>query len=324
MSKKKIAGIALVVFIVAVSLINASWLAPTPQGQLKLVAHRGVAQQYNQEGLGRDDCTATRIYPVKHNYLENTIRSMQRAFSLGAEAIELDMHPTTDGHAVVFHDWTVDCRTEGKGETRAHTLADLKKLDIGYGYTPDGGKTFPFRGKGIGAMPTVEEVLQRFPNEQFVWNFKSKDPRDADVLAAAFARAGAKIDPARHSFYGHERVLARMRQIAPTAWIWSKDTVKDCAFDYLFWGWTGFTPRSCRNGTIMVPLNYQWAVWGWPNRFQDRMAKANARVILLGDITNPKAPAGIERPEQLGDVPRDFKGYLWVEDIWEIGRALQR
>jgi hypothetical protein len=33
---------------------------------------------------------------------------------------------------------------------------------------------------------------------------------------------------------------------------------------------------------------------------------------------------GIEQPEQLGDVPRDFRGYLWVEDIWNVGPALQR
>jgi hypothetical protein len=31
----------------------------------------------------------------------------------------------------------------------------------------DGGKTFPFRGKGIGVMPSLDEVLQAFPDRSF-------------------------------------------------------------------------------------------------------------------------------------------------------------
>jgi glycerophosphoryl diester phosphodiesterase len=32
---------------------------------------------------------------------------------------------------------------------REHTLSQLKELDIGYGYTADCGKSFPFRGKSV-------------------------------------------------------------------------------------------------------------------------------------------------------------------------------
>ena len=28
-------------------------------------------------------------------------------------------------------------------------MQQLKQLDVGYGYTADGGKTFPFRSKGV-------------------------------------------------------------------------------------------------------------------------------------------------------------------------------
>ena len=55
--------------------------------------------------------------------------------------------------------------------------------------------------------------------------------------------------------------------------------------------------------------------------FLDRMARANTRVILMGDYEDG-VPAGIERPEQLGRVPRSYRGYLWVEDIYTIGPAL--
>jgi glycerophosphoryl diester phosphodiesterase len=77
-----------------------------------------------------------------------------------------------------FTIWTVDCRTNGTGVTRRQTLVYLKSLDIGHGYTADGGKTFPFRGKGIGLMPTLREVLAAFPDRRFLINIKSDDPEE--------------------------------------------------------------------------------------------------------------------------------------------------
>ncbi|MEZ4555866.1 MAG: glycerophosphodiester phosphodiesterase family protein [Caldilineaceae bacterium] len=58
--------------------------------------------------------------------------------SLGADVVEFDVHRTSDDQFAVFHDWTLDCRTDGTGVTRDQTLADLQTLDIGYGYTGDG------------------------------------------------------------------------------------------------------------------------------------------------------------------------------------------
>ena len=236
--------------------------------------------------------------------------------------VELGVQPTKDGHMVVFHDWTLDCRTDGHGPVRERTLAELKRLDVGHGYSADGGKTFPLRGRPNGRMPTVEEVLKAVPNMPLLFNFKGRDPGEADLLAAAFSRAGTPIDE-RYGFYGDERIMERMRALAPGSWAWSKQGVKACGMDYLKWGWLGSVPASCRDGTIVVPLNYRWAAWGWPNRFLDRMAKAGTRVIVMGDMEDGSAPAGLSDPEQLGRVPRDYRGYLWVEDIYTVGRALR-
>ena len=127
----------------AIYAFNASWrVAPPSDLKIGLIAHRGIHQTYNREGLDNETCTAARIDPPVHDYLENTLRSMQAAFAAGADIVELDVHPTTDGHFAVIHDWTLDCRTEGTGETRSHDLAYLKTLDIGHGYTADGGKTW--------------------------------------------------------------------------------------------------------------------------------------------------------------------------------------
>lgn len=315
------AGAGICVFAVTVSLINASWIAPRSQKPLILVAHRGLAQQFDRAGVDDETCTATRIRASDHDFIENTLRSMSNARHFGADAIELDVHPTKDGQMVVFHDWTLDCRTDGKGPVREKNLAELKKLDVGYGYTNDGGKSFPLRGRGVGGMPTVEEALRETPRMRLFFNFKSKDPKDADALVAAFRRAGVEID-GKFAFYGHPRVTGRMRQLVPGAWTFGKAEMKECLTDYVKWGWTSHIPKSCHGTTVTVPLNYQWAIWGWPKRFIARMESVGTKVILMGPYEDDRI-AGLERPDQLGKVPRDFRGYLWIEDFYNVGRALE-
>ena len=157
--------------------------------------------------LRRDTCTATRIHPPEHAFLENTLPSMRAAFDAGADIVEFDIHPTTDGHFAVFHDWTVDCRTEGHGITREHTLAQLKALDVGYGYTADGGKTYPFRGRGVGMMPSLDEVLDAFLDRRFLINIKSNDPDEGVALAKRLRRLPAERR-ARLMVYGGDAPIA--------------------------------------------------------------------------------------------------------------------
>ena len=308
----------LLVAALGVYLWNASWLAPAAQGHAQLLAHRGIHQTYNRAGLGRDDCTATRINPPTNPYLENTIPSMRASFAAGADVLEIDIHPTTDGDFAVFHDWTIDCRTNGTGVTREQTMAGLRSLDIGYGYTADGGRSFPFRGKGIGLMPSLSEVLTAFPDRQFLINFKSRDPAEADRLFAYLRRHNLPTD-ARLMTYGHANPVNRIRQLAPQSRGFSKDQVKACSMNYLLGGWTGRVPTACRNGFIMVPVRWRYLAWGWPNRFQQRMADSNTTVVMVGNPKSANGAPGIETTDDLNRIPDDFHGLIWTDSIETIG-----
>jgi len=315
------AALFLAVAILLLTFVNASWLAPRPVGGVKLVAHRGVYQLYDHKG-GRDRCTADLIEQPVHDIQENTTRSMQTAARLGADMVEIDIAPTADGRIAVFHDWIVDCRTEGQGDTRSKTLAELQALDIGHGYSADGGKSFPFRGKRKDRLPSLEEALAALPNTPILFNFKSKDPYEADLLAAALDAARRPGAERRDAYYGAAGPVERIRKLQPKAWAWSTEGAKACTTDYLAYGWTSIVPESCRNGVIMVPLNYQWAFWGWPNRLIQRMDSVGARVVVIGP-RGSDAGTGLTLPEQLGKIPASFNGYIWVEDIWTVGPALR-
>lgn len=318
------AGLVLALAFVALTFANASWLAESPRGYIKLIAHRGAYQLFDHRGVERDTCTASRIERPVHDFLENTLPGMQQAVRAGAQMIELDLAMTRDGKLAVFHDWGLECRTNGKGKVRDATMAELKALDAGYGYTPDGGKTFPFRGRGVGLIPELAEVLRAFPDKPLLFNFKSKDHEEAELLARWLKAAGRDPVKMGDGFYGAAETgpISRIRRIFPGAWVFSKESVLACTKAYAWQGWLTLTPEACRSGTVVIPLNRQWAFAGWPDRMAERMKAVGARIIVAGP-QDGAGGMGLDLPEQIGEIPASFTGYVWVEDIWSVGPALR-
>jgi len=89
---------------------------------------------------------------------ENTLLAFRHALTVGAVALEGDLHASQDGVVVVSHDATVNRTTDGDGYIRDLTLEELNGLDAGCRFTPDGGITYPYRGRGA-RIPTLEEVF---------------------------------------------------------------------------------------------------------------------------------------------------------------------
>ena len=90
---------------------------------------------------------------------ENTLESIRHGVEAGADAIEFDIHGTADGHLVLFHDDTLERTTDGAGVVEEMTLEELRRLDAGHGFTPDFGRTHPFRGRGV-RIPTLDEAVE--------------------------------------------------------------------------------------------------------------------------------------------------------------------
>jgi glycerophosphoryl diester phosphodiesterase len=93
---------------------------------------------------------------------ENTFAAFDHAVGLGVDAIEFDIRITRDGTVVVIHDPTVDRTSGSSGHVAQQSARDLAEVDAGARFSPDGGRTFPFKGKGIG-VPTLEGLIERYP-----------------------------------------------------------------------------------------------------------------------------------------------------------------
>jgi glycerophosphoryl diester phosphodiesterase len=316
----RIALIAAAAVSVLLSLTNASWIAARPPGRLIVVARHGVTQQF-APGTG---CDAKRMRADPDNvYVENTLPSLYKAARLGADAIEIDVQASADGQAMVFRDTDLGCRTDGAGPLGAKTLAELKRLDVAYGYSADGGRSFPLRGRGVGGMPTVEEVLHEVPKSELIFRFVRDDPAAADAVVAALKRGGAATTPERFGFEGGPAATTRVRQLLPGAWTFPERPSGPCLADYARVGWTSFVPASCRGATIAMTLGDRWTLWGWPYRFLDRMAAADAKVMMFGEEKDG-ALVGITDVAQYDKVPAGFRGHLFVEDFYTVGAALRR
>ncbi len=119
---------------------------------------------------------------------ENTFVSFEKALADGADFIEIDLRETKDGEILIFHDSTLERTTNGQGEVQQRNLNELKKFDAGYWFTPDGGKTYPFRGQRI-TIPTLEEFFITFPSVKATIEIKEASPVFIERLIASIKRS---------------------------------------------------------------------------------------------------------------------------------------
>lgn len=103
---------------------------------------------------------------------ENTRAAFDRAIALGADAIETDVQLSADGELVLFHDAMVDRTSDGHGPVADHTLAELRRLDLG------GWFSAAFAGERV---LTVSELLDEYA-ERIPIALEIKDPRATGPL----------------------------------------------------------------------------------------------------------------------------------------------
>jgi glycerophosphoryl diester phosphodiesterase len=140
---------------------------------------------------------------------ENTLLSFERALEAGAAILESDVHLTRDGVPVLLHDDVVDRTTEGRGRVDELSLAALAELDAGFRFSPDAGRSHPFRGRGL-RVPTLAQALAALPGARFNLELKHGGvelvARCLEVIAAA-ERAELTLLTA-----GDDALMARLRE----------------------------------------------------------------------------------------------------------------
>lgn len=110
-------------------------------------AHRGGAFHPENEGL------------------ENTLAAFRHAVALGFTYLETDVHVTSDGVLLAFHDAVLDRVTDRTGRVSENTAAEVRGALIG----------------GRERVPTLLELFEEFPDARF--NIDVKSEGAVEVLA---------------------------------------------------------------------------------------------------------------------------------------------
>jgi glycerophosphoryl diester phosphodiesterase len=90
---------------------------------------------------------------------ENTLAAFELALVQNADAIELDVKLSADGHPVVIHDPSVDRTTGSRGRVKDLSLSQLQALDAGSFFSEN------YRGEKI---PALEEVFEAVGKRTFI------------------------------------------------------------------------------------------------------------------------------------------------------------
>ncbi|WP_066502333.1 glycerophosphodiester phosphodiesterase family protein [Abyssisolibacter fermentans] len=304
--------VAIIVSCILLLWLNNTSLFTNKTDTYKLLAHRGLAQTFDVSQVEWDTNTAQIIYEPEHEYLENTIESMEVAFEYGADVVELDVQRTKDGKLAVFHDYDLSMRTNGEGSVNDYTMDWLRKLDIGYGYTADNGKIYPFRGKGIGLMPELSEILETFKDKELLIHMKNGDLETGKILWTYLKNMSDKR-LAQITVYGNDDGLMYLREQNSSIRILSMNLLKKALIKYELLGWSGYIPKELHNMEIHIPLSYAKYLWGWPNKFVERMESVNTRVVIVEG--NGKWSEGFDTVESLEKIPKGYSGYVWTNRI---------
>jgi len=101
---------------------------------------------------------------------ENTLAAFTRAAAEGFGYLELDVHASADGVAVVHHDAMLDRTTDGTGRLSGHTATELAKVRV----------------RGREPIPLLADVLEALPDTRITIELKS-----AAVVAPTLAAVDA-------------------------------------------------------------------------------------------------------------------------------------
>ncbi|MEK3881700.1 glycerophosphodiester phosphodiesterase family protein [Paenibacillus sp. PL2-23] len=153
----------------------------------------------------RNPCVAHRGWSGRAP--ENTMSAFRMAWEAGIPWIELDVQLSRDAVPVVIHDYQLRRTTNGRGDVRHWSAAELASLDAGSWFSP------AFKGESI---PTLDEVLREGSGRtQFNIELKTDGVRYPYIEEKALQKVmehGLQEDVVFTSF--HMGTLHRLRKMS--------------------------------------------------------------------------------------------------------------
>jgi glycerophosphoryl diester phosphodiesterase len=141
---------------------------------------------------------------------ENTRLAFEKAIEARVDMIELDCQLTKDGHVVVFHDERLERTARVNGAVKYHTLAELKKVDVGE------WRKKAYKGERILALEEVLDLIGERANLCLDIKQFADSPQGIELKILFILSHYDCLDRAILASLDY-RCLGRFRELAPEA-----------------------------------------------------------------------------------------------------------
>jgi len=135
------------------------------------------------------------LHPDNLGY-ENSMHAFEHAVKLGYRYLETDLHATSDGVVIAFHDSRLDRVTDRTGVVAELPWSEVSKAKIN-GHEP---------------IPRLDELLEQFPQTKFNLDIKAENGLKP---AAEVLRSANAIDRVCVSSFSQSRVRKIRRELGP-------------------------------------------------------------------------------------------------------------
>jgi len=105
--------------------------------------------------------------------------------------------------------------------------------------------------------------------------------------------------------------------------MFSAGSIANCLLRYITYGWTGIVPAPCHNSPLFIPINVAPWLWGWPNRFMNRMEAKGSSIIVMGRFPAGEISPGLDSPEDFVRLPGNYNGGIWTNEVDRVASALK-
>ena len=229
--------------------------------------------------------------------VENSLRGFVAAWDFGFTHLETDVHVTSDGTLVAFHDEVLDRVTDAAGRLADLPWGEVRQARIG----------------GTEPVPTLDELLDALPRAYF--NIDLKAPGAVEPLVRTLARHGAHERVCVGSFQG--RSLARFRAL----------TAGRVA--------TSASPREVGVFSLLPGIRDRWPLGGRAFQMPTHEPRTGVRLLTRGMIEAAHRRGAVvhvwtinDRPEMerlidlgvdglVSDDLATLKAVLVERDLWE-------
>ncbi len=257
-------------------------------------------------------------------YPHSTLFAFAKSVEDGVDILEMDVQLTADGQLVVFHDETVEKRTNKTDRVDSLTLAELQSLDGSYWFAPGqwprhdlADDAYIYRGVSTGdvappdgfaaadfGVATFRQVAERFPTMPLDIEMKGANPEVATVLANEIISLGREESTIVVAF--DDSLIAKFSEAAPTVatspglgaltgWVLNGDPLGDHVVIQVPPFYSGIPVVT--QDTIELANKSGFVVWVWPNdaatqenaEFYQSMLDIGAQGMIVGQ------PAEFER-----------------------------